>query len=139
MRRRDEGSAVVEFTVFAIVALIPLAWAALSLQHLIAGHSATQTAAGEALRAFMSAPSEEQARARAQVAAELALGETAGMQLVRVEVACAAHPCLQPGAEVRVAVEVSAQLPAIPVLGVTPEMAVRAQQYGVVDAYVAPR
>ncbi len=139
MKRADRGSAVVEFTLFTIVALVPLAWAALSLQQFVVQHAAAQDAAGEALRAFLTAPSEPEGWRRADVAARLAIGESRGVRGVDVAVTCGTSPCLQPGTRVRVQVQVQSQLPAIPVLGVTPAMSTRAEQYGVVDAYVAAR
>ncbi len=39
----------------------------------------------------------------------------------------------------RVEVSVQAELPQIPVLGLTPGLTTSAVQYGVVDAFVAPR
>lgn len=138
-RRSDRGSAVVEFTLFAVVAIVPLAWAGLALQQLAAVHQACESAAGESLRAFLSAASESQAHRRAELAAELALADRPGVQAFAVRTTCAAARCLQPGASVRVEVSVRAELPQIPVLGLTPGLTTSAVQYGVVDAFVAPR
>lgn len=135
----DAGSAVVEFVLFAIVAIVPLAWAGLALQQLSAVHQAAEAAAGESLRAFLTSASEREAHRRAELAANLALAERPGVQHVDLRVACGAARCLQPGASVRVELSVRAELPEIPVLGVTPSLTADAAQYGVVDAYVAPR
>lgn len=135
----DAGSAVVEFVLFTIVAIVPLAWAGLALQQLSAVHQAAEAAAGESLRAFLTSASEREAHRRAELAANLALAERPGVQHVDLRVACGAARCLQPGASVRVELSVRAELPEIPVLGVTPSLTADAAQYGVVDAYVAPR
>ncbi len=138
-RTGDGGSAIVEFVLFAVVAIVPLAWAALALQQLVAVHQATQVAAGESLRAFLSAPSEAAGHERAQVAAQLALSGFPGVQRFAVHLECGADPCLQPGASVRSNVSVAAELPQIPILGVVPSLSARAEQYGVVDAFAAAR
>jgi hypothetical protein len=138
-RSSDAGSAVVEFVLFTVVAIVPLAWAGLALQQLSAVHQAAEAAAGESLRAFLTSPSEPEAHRRAELAANLALAERPGVQQVDLQVACGAARCLQPGASVRIELAVRAELPQIPVLGVTPSLTAEAAQYGVVDAYVAPR
>jgi hypothetical protein len=138
-RSGDAGSAVVEFVLFTIVAIVPLAWAGLALQQLAAVHQAAEAAAGESLRAFLTSASEPEAHRRAELAANLALAERPGVQQIELRVACRAARCLQPGASVRVELSVRAELPQIPVLGVTPSLTADAAQYGVVDAYVAPR
>jgi hypothetical protein len=138
-RRADAGSAVVEFVLFTIVAIVPLAWAGLALQQLAAIHQATEAAAGESLRAFLTGATEQDARRRADLAADLALADRAGVRSIDLRVSCGAARCLHPGASVRVDLSVRAELPQIPVLGLTPALTADAVQYGVVDAYVAPR
>lgn len=140
MRRWGQrGSAVVEFTLFAVVAIVPLSWAALSLQQLVAVQQAAQGAAAESLRAYLTAPSQALAEPRADVAAGLVLAELPAVADFDVEVSCGQSRCLTPGTAVRVQVVALAELPQIPVLGLRPAMRATAQQYGVVDAYVAPR
>jgi hypothetical protein len=137
--RNDQGSAVVEFALLTIVAIVPLAWAGLALQQLAAVHQATQTAAGESLRAFLTADSEPSGRRQAELAAALALTERPGVRSYDVVVGCGSTRCLQPGTTVRVGVTVRAELPQIPVLGLTPSLTAQAEQYGVVDAFAAAR
>lgn len=137
--RSESGSAVVEFVLFSIVALIPLAWAALALQQVVAVHQATQAAAGESLRAFLTAASEAEAYHRADAAAGLSLEARSAVTGFGVEVACGSPPCLRAGSSVRVTVSARAELPPIPVLGVAPSLTATAEQYGVVDAFVAAR
>lgn len=135
----ERGSAVVEFALLAVVAIVPLAWAGLALQQLAAVHQATHAAAGEALRAFLTADSGPSGVRRAELAAALAMAERPGVRSVDVAVGCGRPRCLQPGTTVRVQVTVRAQLPQIPVLGVTPSLTAEAEQYGVVDAFAAAR
>lgn len=137
--RGQRGSAVVEFTLFAVVAIVPLAWAALSLQQLVAVQQAVHTAAAESLRAYLTAPSLAQAGQRAEVAAGLALADLPAVADFYVDVTCGRARCLAPGTAVRVEVVAHAQLPQIPVLGLRPAMRATAEQYGVVDAFIAPR
>ncbi len=135
----DRGSAVVEFVLFAVVAIVPLAWCALALQQLAAVHQAAHSAAGESLRAFLTAPSEGTARQRADLAAQLALADHAAVKVYDLQVSCAAARCLEPGAAVSVRLRVQAELPQIPVVGVTPSVDLFADQHGAVDAFVAVR
>lgn len=138
-RRDDHGSAVVEFTLFAIVAIIPLAWVAMALQQLVAVQSATDSAAAESLRAYLTAPSQRVAAQRADVAAGLVLLEQPAVEAYDVAVTCDRSRCLTPGAAVRVQVTAAVELPQIPVLGLRPSLRASAEQYGVVDAYAVPR
>lgn len=137
--RRDAGNAIVEFVLFTVVAVIPLAWAALALQQFSALHADVERAAAESLRAFLTASSEGDARHRADLAADLILSERPGVQDLEVRVACDSARCLDPGAAIRVAVSVRAELPRIPILGLTPSMDAQGVQYGVVDAYAVAR
>lgn len=137
--RDERGNAVVEFTLFAIVAIIPMAWAAMSLQQLVAVHQTVHTAAAESLRAYLTAPSQEAAGRRADVAAGLLLAEQPSLDGYDVQVTCDKPRCLSPGAAVRVTVTAQAHLPQIPVLGLQPSLHTQAEQYGVVDAYIAPQ
>jgi len=134
---RDRGSAMVEFIAFAVVAMVPLAYAALALQQLVGVHAATQAAAGESVRAFLTSHSQPEGMRRADVAAALALEGSPAVTAHEVSVTCAEAGCLKPGAAVRVQVQVQAKLPQIPVLGIVPSLTTTAEQYGVVDAYAA--
>lgn len=135
----DRGSAVVEFTVFAIIAIVPLAWVAMSLQQLVSVQHAANAAAAESLRAYITANSQEAAGRRADVAASLVLAEQPSLRGYDVDVSCDRPRCLTPGAAVRVRVTAQAELAQIPVLGLRPSLRTSAEQYGVVDAYIAPR
>lgn len=135
----ERGSAVVEFALLAVVAVVPLAWAGLALQQLAAVHQATHAAAGEALRAFLTADTAASGVRRAELAAALVMTERPGVRTFDVDVGCGVPRCLQPGTTVRVQLAVRAELPQIPVLGLTPALTAEAEQYGVVDAFAAAR
>ena len=135
--RSQAGAAVVEFAAFAVIAMLPLAWGALAIQQVASIHQSAQSAAGESLRAVLTGPSESAARHRAEIAAALVLDDATGLTDHSVVVACSGA-CLRPGAIVRVRIDARAELPQIPVLGIVPEMTLRAEQAGVVDAYAAP-
>lgn len=136
--RNQAGAAVVEFAALAVVAMLPMAWGALAIQQVASIHQSAQAAAGEALRAVLTAPSESVARHRAAVAAELVLGDETGLTEHSVAVLCSS-PCLRPGSVVRVRIDADARLPQVPVLGIVPQAHLQAEQAGVVDAYAATR
>ncbi len=112
--REDGGSAVVEFVVLATVLLVPLVYLVLFLGRLQAGSYAVTTAARDAGRAYVTAPEEAEAAARAQAAARIAFADEGYDRIGDLAVTCAASPCLTPGAAVSVVARVDVPLPLIP-------------------------
>ncbi|MDO9378664.1 MAG: hypothetical protein Q7T56_07425 [Nocardioidaceae bacterium] len=118
MRRRDErGSAIVEVTWLALILMVPLVYLLLSvfdLQRASYGVSAASRAAG---RAFVLAPDQRTAQARAQHAAEVAMRDQGlDLEQAQVQVSCRPDParCLAPGAVVTVLVRARQPLPLVP-------------------------
>lgn len=117
-RRRDEaGSAIVEFVWLGLILMVPIIYillAVFDLQRASYGVSAASRAAG---RAFVLAPDQANAHARAERAAEVALKDQ-GIDPadVAVRVTCTPDPdrCLSPGAVISVAVHTSQPLPLVP-------------------------
>lgn len=114
----DEGSALLEFCFLAVLMLIPVVYLIGTLGRLQAGAFATQGAAREAARAFVTAPDEASGRERADAAAAVALADQGFIDVrrVRVEITCDPEPCLAPGSRVAVRTALRVGLPAVPAL-----------------------
>ena len=109
----DGGSAVVEFTVLAVLVMVPLAYAVLVVVRIHAATYGAVTAAREAGRAYVTADTVAHAAVRAQAAAGLALADQ-GLEEPRVTVSCLGGTCLTPGSRVRVQVITSVAIPFVP-------------------------
>ncbi len=112
-RRRENGSAVVEFVFLSVVMLIPLVYLVLMLARLEAGTFATSLASREAARAFVTAPTQGSADARATAAADLVF-EDFDITEGAVVVDCDGSPCIRPDGVVTVTARVVVPLPLIP-------------------------
>lgn len=115
--RGDHGSAVVEFVWLGLLLLVPLVYVLLTVFEAQAAAFGSDAASRSAGRAFVLAPSQEEAYDRAGAAAELALadqGIAAGQ--VSLDISCAPDPqrCLSPGSTVTVSVTVRQPLPLVP-------------------------
>jgi Flp pilus assembly protein TadG len=122
-RRRDGGTAVVEFVLLGVVLLVPLLYLALALSAVQRGVLGVTQAAREAGRAYVTGTATT-AAARAEQAARLALRDqglpTGGL---RIRYGSADSGCatagprpwpLRPGADFAVCVSVPLRLPAVP-------------------------
>ena len=111
----DTGSAVLEFIVVGVGVLVPLVYLALCASTVHAAAFASTQAVREAGRAFSTAATPEQGRARAEAAARLALADQ-GLSLPRgaLRVSCPVAPCLAPGSFADVTLEWSVPLPWLP-------------------------
>jgi Flp pilus assembly protein TadG len=137
--RDDDGSASVEFVFLGILLLVPLVYvivAIAAVQGAAYGVSGASRAAG---RAFVQAPSDADARARAFAAARVALADH-GIELhpEDLDISCSAQPCRTPGATVTVEIDLDIALPLVPeVFGTIPaSVAVRGRHVEVVDRFV---
>lgn len=138
VRRDDDGSAVVEFVVLAVVLLVPLIYLVLMLARLQAGSFAVTQAARESGRAFVTAGSEEAAPARAEAAADIAFEDQGFGEHGSLQVTCSGSPCLSPEGEIRSVATVTVPLPLVPSFArdVVPlEVPVSATQVSVVPRY----
>lgn len=135
----DGGTAVIEFAWLAILLLVPLIYLVLCLARIQAGSYAVTQAAREAGRAYVTADDGASATARSQAAADIAFADQ-GFGDGRLEVSCAASPCLTPGATVTTEAAISVPLPLVPEVaeGVVPlEVPVSATQVAPVPRYEA--
>ena len=139
MRRRptgDDGNALVEFSYLAVLLMIPLVYVLLTVFQVQRAAFGVTEAARQAGRAYATATDEAQGRARARVAADLALQDQ-GLVLCP---SCLAPPAgqLVPGGTVRVRVEHRVVLPLLGGLfrgAVPPSIPVRATHVEVVDRF----
>ena len=114
-RRGDEGAAVIEFIVIGVGMLVPVVYLALSAAAVESAAFASTQAVREAGRAFSTAATPDQGRARAQAAARLAFADH-GLALPAgaLRLTCADGPCLAPGSVVDVDLDWSVALPWLP-------------------------
>ena len=139
MRRRptgDDGNALVEFSYLAVLLMVPLVYVLLTVFQVQRAAFGVTEAARQAGRAYATATDEAQGRARARVAADLALQDQ-GLVLCP---SCLAPPTgqLVPGGTVRVRVEHRVVLPLLGGLfrGAVPSsIPVRATHVEVVDRF----
>ena len=111
----DRGSAVIEFIVIGALVLIPLAYIAQCVMRVQAAATASSLAVREAGRAFVSADTPLEGRARAVAAARLALvdqGFTLPTSALSFD--CSRVPCLAPESTVQVQLAWSVDLPWLP-------------------------
>jgi Flp pilus assembly protein TadG len=139
---RDEGSALVEFVFLAVLMLVPIVYLVVALGRIQAGALAVEQGAREAGRAFVTAPDEASAGARARAAAALAYGDQGfgGPAPGELTISCSARPCLTAGARVRVSGSLTVVLPGVPrflVHAVPLEVRLRAIHVATVDRFAA--
>lgn len=111
--RADDGSSLVEAVFVIVVLLVPLIWVALALLRVEAAAYAVRTAAREAARVYVTAPTGAAGASRAETAARLAF-EDEDAPPGQVSVACSTQPCLTPGATVKAHAVTTVPLPFVP-------------------------
>lgn len=112
MTRRDDGSALVEFVLVGVVLLVPLVYLVMFAAHVQRVSFAATGAARDAGRAYVTAGSDAEGRARAALATTVALrgaGVTPPGDVLSI--ACTPAPCTYtPGSTVTVTVAVDVRL-----------------------------
>lgn len=115
--REEAGSALVETIWLGLLLMLPLCFGLASVLQAQRGSFAAATAARSAARAFVTAPDQASARARAETAVAWSLADQ-GIEGERFDVRIHCHPdpaqCLQPGGTVQVEVVGSVRLPLVP-------------------------
>ena len=111
----DEGTASVEFVLFAIALLIPLAYLLVTVFSVQSAAYGVSSASREAGRAFVQAPAGTDPQALAYTAAWVALQDH-GIDLApgQLVLSCSATPCLTPDATVEVSIGLEVALPLLP-------------------------
>jgi len=134
---------MVEFVSLVVVLVVPLTYLILTVFEIQRASFAATSAAREAARLFVTAPSSGEADVRARQAAAIALadhGMSAGPGAVTVS--CSSDPCLTPGASVRVRFRTSVPLPLVPgfISDLVPaRVSIQADHTQVVDRYAPLR
>jgi Flp pilus assembly protein TadG len=121
-RRRDDGSAVVEFVFIALIAMVPLVYLIAAVATVQRASLAVTEAARDAGRAFATSDSAAAAPVRVAAAVRLALADQglpddATVRFVAAGARCddpAITPRFAPGAEFTVCVSRTVRLPAVP-------------------------
>lgn len=116
MRREERGTALVEMVWLAILLLVPLLYVVLTAFEAQREAYAASAAARSAGRAFVTAPDQASAHARAQAAARLAYRDQGIDQAPALRITCDPSPraCLTPGSVVRAEVRSKITLPLLP-------------------------
>lgn len=116
--RDESGSAIVEFIWLALILLVPLVYVVLAVFDTQRAAFAATAAARSAGRAFVTAPSQRSAYARARLAAHQAFRDQGIRKVPRMRISCHPHPaaCLEPGSTVTVVVIGRAALPLTPIV-----------------------
>ena len=113
-RRRESGTATVEFIWLTILLLVPFVYALIAVFDIQRASFAVSAASRSAARAFLQAADPASGEQRARVAARVALDD----QDVDADVVITCEPspadCLQPGSSVRVVVHTVQPLPLTP-------------------------
>ena len=132
----DEGAAMIEFVVLAVVLAVPLCYLVLGVFEVQRASFGATAATREAARVFVRAPSTADAEARARAAAALTLSDH-GIDLnsADLRISCSASPCLTPGERVQVSYRTQVPLPWLPGGFGVASIPVSATHTEVVDTY----
>jgi Flp pilus assembly protein TadG len=139
VRRRlpsgDDGNAILEFVMVAVVLMVPLVYVMLTVFELQRASFAVSAAAREAGRAYVTADSGATAPERAQTAADLALADQLPGSPVADVTVVDGGAGLDPGESVTVSVRYEVTLPLLGSLATIP---VTGKHVATVDRYRAP-
>lgn len=117
-QQSERGSAILDFTLLAVVLIVPLVYLVLLLARLHAASFAVTAAAREAGRAAVTSPAGGDPEGRARTAAALAFQDQGfpadGPESGLVTIGCSATPCLSPEAVVTVRAELTVEIPLLP-------------------------
>lgn len=115
--RDERGTALIEFTWLGLLMLVPLVYVVVAVFAVQRTAYAASAAARSATRAYVTAPDQASAYARAAAAARLAFTDQ-GIEApaYELQVGCRPSPaaCLSPGSVVTVRVASAARLPLMP-------------------------
>ena len=130
--RDDHGTALIEVTWLAILLMVPLLYIVLAVFEVQRSAFAVSAATRSAGRAYVLAPDEATARARAEAAAGVALtDQDLSIAEGTMVVTCSPDPgdCLSPGSVVEVRISYPVALPLMPTAlgGNTPSIRVEAE------------
>ncbi len=139
-RRDESGRAVVEFVFLGVLVLVPIVYLIITLAAIQRASFAVSTAAREAGRVFVTAPTQDAALELGTTAAQLTF-EDYGLPGGQVTFACDGAPCLRPEGRVEVTASIRVTLPLVPdaLAGVLPaSVPVTATHVATVDRFRQP-
>ena len=111
----DRGSASIEFIVVGVAIILPLIYIAITVLTLNAAQFASNQAAREGARAFVTSSSNSSANQRASIAANQAFADYGLTESEpQIAITCARISCLTPGGSVSVEVTTQIPLPFVP-------------------------
>jgi len=112
---RDDGAAMVEFLMLAVVLTVPLVYVLLAVFDVQRSAYGANAAAREAARVFIRSDSTADGQAKARAAAGVALADH-GLDLDdgSLSISCSSSPCLTPGGEILVRYRTTVGLPYLP-------------------------
>lgn len=118
MTRRDDGAALVEFTLLAVVLLVPIVYLVIVAASVQRTAFAVSGAVRGAARAYVTAGSDALGRARATAAVQLALADAhVPFAPGDFSLTCFPAPCtFRPGSSVTVSLDVPVALPGLSAL-----------------------
>ena len=114
MRRRESGTATVEFVWLTILLLVPFVYVLVAVFDTQRASYAVAAASRAAARAYLQADDPAAADQRARTAARVALDDQDVHADVRITCEPSPADCLQPGSSVRVVVRTVQPLPLTP-------------------------
>lgn len=138
--RRDEGRAIVEFVFLGVLLLLPLTYLVLTLARIQAAAFSSSLAVREAGRAFVTGADDDDGRARAHAAADLAFGDFAFDRGAALRLSCDGSPCLRSHGVVTATGTIEVELPLIPDFiadRLPSSVTISSTHVAVVDTYVA--
>lgn len=137
LHRDDAGTGIIEFFWLGLLLLVPIVYLVLTAFQMQRATFAVTEATRSAARAYITAPDQSLADARARAAAQLTVTDhhlpwdASSLEVLQ----CEPLPC-GPGSRVTVAIELDVQLPGLAALGVPGgQIPVRGTHHAVVDSY----
>lgn len=113
--RREQGSAVVEFTFLALLLMVPLVYFIITVGQIQGGSFAVVGAADQAAKVYTAQPDASAAQAAAEQAVAIALADFGhGPEQATVTTSCDPADCQAAGTAVTVRVNLTVPLPFIP-------------------------
>jgi len=116
----EAGSASIEFIVVAVAIILPLIYIAITVLTLNAAQFASNQAARESVRAFVTSTAGTSGSQQAVVAAKLAFSDHGLTESIpEISITCEHFTCLTPGGKVSVEITSQVPLPFVPRWGST--------------------
>lgn len=106
--RREEGSAIIEFVIYALPLFVPLIIYLTAINQSAQIHYEARNFARQLARAYVTSPSEEFTGARISAVKEVFAASSFAANKIdsdpRIEISCSLNPCLSPNGKVSITV-----------------------------------